>query len=121
MHFIIKRKIKPAVRMTQRGKYVSKAAQEYLACKAVIGWQLKEQMQQFGWVMLPTQTALVVSIIFWIPRRMHCCDIDNQAKAVLDSAQGIVFKDDRWVDVLYVYRKCYDEYKTQLTVREYGK
>ena len=120
MRFIITGKIKPAVRMTQRGTYVSKAAQEYLACKADIGWQLKAQMGQNGWTMLPTQTALVVSIIFWIPRRMHCCDIDNQVKTVLDSAQGIVFKDDRWVDVLYVHRKCYDEYKTQMNVREYG-
>lgn len=44
MRFIIKGKIKPAVRMTQRSKWVDEDAQEYLSCKVAIGRQLREQM-----------------------------------------------------------------------------
>ena len=121
MHFVIKRKIKPAVRMTQRGKYVKKDAQEYLVSKDDIGYQLKQQMQEHGWTMLPDETPLFVRIVFHISRRMHGCDIDNLAKTVLDSAQGIAFKNDCWVDALNVYRESSEEYKTILTIWEYGE
>ena len=107
--------------MTQRGKFVKVNAQEYLSSKDYIGWQLKEQMQQYGWTMLPTQTPLFVRVVFYIPRRMHGCDIDNLAKAALDAAQGIVFKDDRWVDALNVYREYGDKYEARLDIWEYGK
>lgn len=118
MHFVITDKIKPAVRMTQRGKWVKKDAQEYLASKAAIGWQLKEQMQERGWTMLPERTPLRMSVVFVIPKRLHCADLDNQIKSLADSAQGIVFKDDRWIDEIRALRRGGDKYSTRLVIRE---
>lgn len=99
-NFRIRGKIKPYVRMTQRGKYVKKNAQEYLASKDAMGWQFAEQLGEND--MLPGRTRLSVDIMFHPAR--HTCDIDNLCKAVLDAMQGVVFPDDRWVDRLTVQR-----------------
>jgi len=118
MHFIINGKIKPYVRMTQRGKFVKANAMEYLASKADIGYQLKNQMQMQGWSILPSQTPLKLSVVFTVRERLHCADLDNQIKGLVDAAQGIVFKDDRWIDVITASRRSGDEYSTRLIVRE---
>jgi len=97
--FTIRGKIKPYVRMTQRSKWVrGSQAQEYLASKTAIGMQLKNQKRHNGDGMFPRQTPLAAYITIWEPRGFHNKDLDNQIKAILDSAQGIVFPDDRWID-----------------------
>lgn len=118
MHFIITGKIKPAVRMTQRSKYVDKDAQEYLASKDDIGWQLKEQMQERGWTMCPDKTPLRMSVIFIMPQRLNGCDLSNQIKTVEDSAQGIVFVNDRWINEIRAIRRGGAKYSTRLVIRE---
>ena len=118
MHFIIKRKIKPAVRMTQRGKYVKKDAQEYLVSKDDIGYQLKEQMQEHGWTMLPDRTSLQLSVMFTLPMRLNGQDLSNQIKTIEDSAQGIVLVNDRWIDSIRADRELGDEYSASVTIRE---
>jgi crossover junction endodeoxyribonuclease RusA len=100
--FIIKGRFKPYVRMTQRGKWVKPEAQEYLASKAALAWEIVEQMNARQWGMLPGQTPLWVEIR--IAPALHNRDLDNEAKAVLDAMNGIVFPDDRWVDVLSAAR-----------------
>ena len=117
MHFTIKRKIKPHVRMTQRGKYVKKDAQEYLASKDDIGWQLKQQMQEHGWTMLPDETSLQLSVMFTLPQRLNSQDLSNQIKTVEDSAQGVGFVNDRWIDSIRADRELGDEYSASVTIR----
>ena len=118
MHFIITGKIKPHVRMTQRGKWVKKDAQEYLASKDDIGWQLKNQMQLRGWTMLPDRTSLQLSVMFTLPKRLNSQDLSNQIKTIEDAAQGIVFVNDRWIDSIRADRELGDEYITSVTIRE---
>jgi len=102
LYFTLTGKIKPYVRMTQRGKFVKKNAQEYLASKEAIRWQLRQQMEEGQ--MLPERTPLAVCLVFNYDGGFHNRDLDNTVKAALDAAQGIVFPDDRWVDVIYAKR-----------------
>lgn len=99
----IRGSIIPYVRMTQRSKWVDPRAQAYLASKAAIQYQLKNQMVLENLDPLPDRTPLEVSLSFQRPA-MHKCDLDNLLKAVLDACQGIVFKDDRWVDRIFTER-----------------
>ena len=117
MRFIIRGKIKPYVRMTQRGKWVSEQAQEYLASQHAIRLQLRHQMAANGWEMLPARTPLDVRMVFTVPNRLHCADLDNQVKALADSAQGIVFKNDLWIDAITAERRKGPDYLTVLEVK----
>ena len=111
--FTITGKIKPYVRMTRRGKWVDQQAQEYLASQDDIRWQLALQGRP---ALLPAKTPLNVSLVFTFPGGWHNADLDNQIKAVLDAAKGIVWKDDRWIDSLYGARKAGDDYLCTLRV-----
>jgi len=106
MNFIIIGEIKPYVRMTRRGKWGSPQAQEYLASKAAIQMQLKEQMrgrERLGRV--PIQVRIFISVA----DRLHTKDLDNQTKSLMDACNGIVWDDDRWVDCIEVKRGMRDE------------
>ena len=103
MRFLFQGKVKPYVRMTQRGKWIRKDAQAYLASKYDLAMQLREQMGENGWMPLD-HTPMMVTIRIGQKIGLHRCDIDNQAKACLDAANGIIWRDDRWVDVLLVSR-----------------
>lgn len=95
-------RFKPFVRMTQRSKYADPQAQAYLASKDALGFQLLAQMAAAEWEMIPRSVRLAVAIVIQPVR--HNCDLDNQVKAVLDAAQGVVFEDDRWVDAIIACR-----------------
>ena len=98
--------IKPYVRMTQRGKYVSEQAQEYLASKAGLQEAIQAAMLEQGYAMLPAQTPLWVCIEVTVPSSQgHRADLDNILKAVLDACNGVAFPDDRWVDDISIVRK----------------
>ena len=99
MVFYLRGAVKPYVRMAQRGKYIRPQAQEYLASKRALGWQMKATMSQRGWEMFP-KVSLSVACVFFSKRGLHGRDLDNEIKAVLDAANGIVYPDDRWVDAL---------------------
>ena len=108
--YTIRGKIKPYVRMTQRSKWTDPQAREYLASKMAIGLQLKGQLTRNGNGMFPRRTPLAAHITIWEPGGFHNKDLDNQVKAILDSAQGIVFHDDRWIDCITAERlpgQCY--------------
>ena len=95
-------RFKPYVRMTQQSKFVDPEAKAYLASKERLGWELLEQMQANEWELIPRGISLGVSIAISPVR--HNQDLDNCIKALLDAAQGIVFEDDRWVDVIIASR-----------------
>lgn len=114
--FTIAGKIKPAVRMTQRSKHCDPQAADYLVSKQAINWQLLSQMADNGWDILPGQTPLSVSLVFEFPGGWHNADLDNQIKAVVDAANGIVWPDDRWIDNLHAARKAGDDYVCTMRV-----
>jgi Holliday junction resolvase RusA-like endonuclease len=96
--------IKPYVRMTRRGKWVDPEAREYLASKAAIAMQLRAQMAFNERNILPPQTALRCYVLVQRVEALHRCDLDNIVKAVLDSAQGIAFHNDCWIDSIWACR-----------------
>ena len=99
-------KIKPYVRMTQRGKWVNKQAQQYLNSKSTLMTLIRNQMQQKDYEMMPAQTPLSVSItVHTHTSQGHRADLDNIVKAILDACQGIAFKDDRWIDQIEATRE----------------
>jgi Holliday junction resolvase RusA-like endonuclease len=116
MKFTIEGKIKPYVRMTQRSKYTNPQAGEYLASKDAIAWQLRDQMN--GAAMLPDKSPLEARITFTFPGGYHNADLDNQIKAVLDAAQGVVFKNDCWVDSIKATREQGSDHLTTFEVSE---
>jgi len=106
---------KPYVRMTQAGKWVKPEAKAYLASKQSLGLQFTAAMVDR--TMIPRGVPLAVEICITHNGGFHHCDLDNQAKAILDAAQGIVFEDDRWVDSLKAKRERGDCDLVQLYVR----
>ena len=112
MIFRIEGKLKPYVRMTRRGKWVSPEAQEYLASTFKIVWQFKEQMAMYDYEMWPAQTPLAVNIHIEMASALHRSDLDNQVKAILDAAQGIVFLNDCWIDKIVATRGIGEDFIT---------
>jgi len=102
LQFVIPGIIKPYVRMTGRGKYVQPEALEYRASQAALRAAFALAMLHHE--PLPGQTPLFVDILL---RRehLHQRDADNEAKALLDSMNGIVYPDDRWIDDLHIRRE----------------
>lgn len=115
MIFEIQGKIKPYVRMTQRGKWVEPNAIEYLRSKRSIQLQIKNQMTLADLDKLPDKTPLKASIAIRMPG-VHKCDLDNLVKALLDAAQAIAFKDDRWIDAISATRKVDTDYACVFSV-----
>ena len=110
-------KIIPAVRMTNRSKFGDPRAQAYLVSQMDLKWQLKQQMQENDWPMLPEKTPLAVELQIGTDQ-LHTCDIDNCLKSVLDSANKIIYADDRWIDKVSAWRYVAGEDKAVLIVWE---
>ena len=103
--------------MTQRGKFVSRQAQQYLASKDRLATRIKEQMQLRGKSMLPGKTPLKVVIRLYAPTNPgHKCDLDNQIKAICDACNKIAFPDDRWVDQIDAHRYIGQEHRLRLMI-----
>lgn len=87
----------PAVRMTQKGKWVKTSAKRYLAYKEQVGWAAKAAHWGLlhGW--------LRVEIHLYISGGTFG-DVDNYAKSILDGCNGVIWGDDEQVDELHVYR-----------------
>jgi Holliday junction resolvase RusA-like endonuclease len=113
--FTLTGKITPTVRMTRRGKWTSQRAQEYLASQEALRYQLKQQMRDNGWKVLPAKTPLAVELSIGTDK-MHTADLDNLLKAALDSANKIVYPDDCWIDKVKVWRYPSNEHQATLTV-----
>lgn len=113
VEFILKDKIIPYVRMTRRGKWVDKRAQEYLSNKAWLVHQIKEQ----GCQMLAEKTPLAVSIVIETPTP-YKGDLDNLVKAILDASQHIVFRNDCWIREIHACRAKSVKHLAYITIEE---
>lgn len=100
--FWLSRQFKPYVRMTQRSKFTDPKAQAYLASKERLEWQMLDQMEKNDWELVKRGIPLGVVISICPVARNR--DLDNEIKAILDAAQGVVFEDDRWVDTIIACR-----------------
>ncbi len=116
MYFTIPFKFKPYVRMTRRGQWVDKQALEYKDSQTALAWTFRSRMTEMGWEMFPPRTPLRVNLNILMPDRLHCQDGDNQIKAIVDAAQGVVFPDDRWIDEIHMRRSLGDGYLIQVEI-----
>jgi Holliday junction resolvase RusA-like endonuclease len=97
--------VKPYVRMTQRGKFVKKNAQDYLASKEELQLKIKSYMNKHGLERFPEKTPLVFSMTIHVPTSQgYRADLDNIIKAVSDACNGILFDDDRYIDEITAAR-----------------
>ena len=105
--------MKPAVRMTQKGKWSSPQALQYMANQDELKYVIREQMQTEHLEMLPGQTPLWIAIVYVAPvSQGHRCDADNLIKSCLDACNGIVYPDDRWIDHITIKRLFGEPYLT---------
>ena len=101
IHMRLAGPIVPYTRMTQ-GSLWTERSKRYLASQDALRVQMQAGMARNGWKPYQKGLPLQVRIVFgW---RLHNRDIDNEAKAILDAAKGILFDDDRWIDRLTVER-----------------
>jgi Holliday junction resolvase RusA-like endonuclease len=92
----------PAVRMTQKSKWVDSAAQAYLSNKQVLRWYMQQAMDAGDYRMYD-KTPLGCQILFKVVK-LHGNDLDNMVKSVLDAAQGVVFTNDNYIDYIITER-----------------
>ena len=111
MQFTLTGKICPYTRMTRRGKFVNERAKEYLASQEALAWQFRQQCPE----MLPGQTPLLMIVVIETPTP-HKGDCSNILKAIEDSAQGIVFSNDCWIDSISIQRKRADDYRATVWI-----
>lgn len=118
---MIKLDVEPmgAVRMTNKGKWVNKAAQNYLNYKKIIGYQIQSQYKQkpidgpvgvIAWFYMPIPKS-------WSKKKQREAvgqyhtkkpDIDNLTKGLFDAANGLIWIDDNRVVDMTVF-KVYGE------------
>lgn len=104
----------PAVRMTQRSKFVSKQAQRYLDYKTRIGWEAKAVGIQ------RVSGDVHVSAIAYI-KCVPDIDVDNLGKSYLDGLNGVAWIDDKQVLKLTVEKRwVFDksEERSEIEIRE---
>jgi Holliday junction resolvase RusA-like endonuclease len=97
-------RVKPAVRMTQRSKWVNEQAIEYRENKEILRGMIVEKMNENGWPKIPERTPFYVMVIYRVTNRLHNHDIDNVMKSIMDACKGAVYPDDRWCDSLEIER-----------------
>jgi len=95
--FVVPGRPVPAVRMTQKSKFVDPAAQKYLSYKDLVGWTAKTEIKA------PILGDVVVTVILNF-KQGRTGDIDNYVKSVLDGCNKIAWKDDRQVVELHAFR-----------------
>lgn len=114
--FTLSGRVHPYTRMTRRGQWVDPAARAYKDSQHALAWQYRAQMLDHGWPMLPGRTPLRVTVEIEMPARLHCQDGDNQLKALIDAAQGVVFPNDLWIDVESIRRRAGSEHRAKVEI-----
>lgn len=102
MNFKIVGEFTPYTRMTQRSKWADPRAQKYLASKMQLGYQLRQQMD--GQPMYPKGLPLSLIARIVSTKGLHGRDLSNELKALEDSANQIVYHDDRYIDHILISR-----------------
>lgn len=112
--FAICGRIVPYTRMTQRSKWRNAQAKRYLDWKERARMQLKPQM--YTRRILPKHAPLSVTIRISQAHNLRTSDLDNNVKAILDAAQGIVFADDRDINELHAFRELGSGWYAELEI-----
>lgn len=119
-----------AVRMTQRGKYMSKSAMKYLNYKAYLKHHAKIQAQgkQFDKQPLEVQIRFRMPVpASWSPKKRSAAlgryhmkkpDADNLVKGVFDSLNKIVWADDNQVAKLSAVKVYGEEPGIEVLIKE---
>ncbi len=97
IEFVVPGRPVPAVRMTQRGKWVRPEAQRYLDYKEFIGWLAKRHFSKR--FMGPIKLCVEAYIDGGRPG-----DLDNIVKSIQDGLNGIAWKDDCQVVEIHARR-----------------
>ena len=100
----------PAVRMTQRGKYVKPQAQRYLAYKDIVGWTASAKIKT------PMEGPVGIEIRVVWSGKGHKADIDNLTKGIMDAVNMIVWHDDKQVDVIRTQREIGEPERVEVRV-----
>lgn len=116
MYFTLNLCFKPYVRMTQNGKWVKPEAQAYLSSQHEIAHTLKVLMAEKGWTMISRGKPLSAMMRIRHSHGFNNRDLDNEIKAIMDAAQGVVFEDDRWIDSIGATRERADECSVSLLI-----
>ena len=111
--FVYDLPIVPYVRMTRRGKFVKGNAQRYIASQQSLSLLMRSEFNKQGRSI--SDKPFRVKAQFEIAKRFTVKDLDNIGKAVCDSAQGIVYHNDRQVVEIY-YRKFQGKTKRDCAV-----
>lgn len=113
MHFKLLGEFKPYVRMTQRSLWNDRA-QAYLSSQMALALQFKQQCNGSA---MPIKTPLAVKIFIGSPEPHHHSDLDNQIKALWDSAQKAgVIPNDMWIDSIVAQRGYAPEHVVEFEV-----
>lgn len=105
MKLIIPGRPVPAVRMTQRGKFVKPQAQRYLNYKQSVGWLAKGVFDS----PLPKGVNASVEMVFALCGG-QTPDLDNLIKSILDGLNKIAWEDDKQViEVRAIRQKAVDK------------
>lgn len=110
-------KIKPFVRMTQRGKYIKLEAQEYLVSKEALSLAMANHLQLENLTPIPRGVPFEV-VIDYVSPRAFIFDLDNLIKAVLDSANKVFWYDDRWCVHVQGSKAYHPDYHLYMEVLE---
>lgn len=102
----------PAVRMTQRSKF-TKQSKRYLAYKNQVAWMARSKYKK-----KPVSSDVKVEVDIYLMGGVQG-DIDNYFKAITDSLNEIIYKDDRQVKEMKARKidcKSKDEERVEVTV-----
>jgi crossover junction endodeoxyribonuclease RusA len=102
----------PAVRMTQRGKFVKDRAQLYLNYKDHIAWVARTKIKK------PLEGAVNIKIKVFVLGRGG--DWDNYAKAICDGLNKIAYVDDSQIrkGEVEIINCSKDEQRVEIEIKE---
>jgi Holliday junction resolvase RusA-like endonuclease len=99
----------PAVRMTQRGKWIKRNASRYLAFKEHVGWVARQHFPE------PWEGPVGIRIVaYWWGGRPG--DLDNILKAIQDGLNEIAWHDDTQVVLIGAERRRDKPERTEVAI-----
>jgi crossover junction endodeoxyribonuclease RusA len=118
IRFVVPGRPVPAVRMTQRGKFVKKSAGRYLAYKNQVAWAAKAAKMKHNAECFDGPVEVIATAYIYGNRSG---DVDNLAKSWLDGMNGIIWLDDRQVTDLTIRKRKVanrEEERAEIEIRE---